>query len=177
MVYLMAEWLRFWNDNLFKINYKNIRVTNLRYFHNYEQNMDPPQHIGDHAAMERMGFSRRNATKEKACQSSHGCRFLRCMRFLNYLQKERIINGKYHVILLNRSTTISKKKPHFFKKNVLFHKENTRGHICTVTIAKFYEFGNQSLSHMRNSQDLTSWDHLLIKSYYSELWKSWMKWM
>lgn len=54
--------------------------------------------------------------------------------FIDYLQKGREINNKYHTNFLERF-------------NVLFHQDSANVHKCLFANARFYELGYDLLSH------------------------------
>ena len=80
--------------------------------------------------------------------------------FINYLEKGRTINSKYHIALLVcLKEEIAKKWPQMKKKKVLFHQDNALCHKSIAIVAKLHELHFELLPHTLYSLDL-------IPSYY-----------
>ena len=83
--------------------------------------------------------------------------------FIDYLQKEKTMNGEYYANLLQCSSDeIKKKQPHLVRKNVLFHEDNVPVHISVITMAKINEWKFKLLPHAPYSSDLVPSDYFLF---------------
>jgi [histone H3]-lysine36 N-dimethyltransferase SETMAR len=65
--------------------------------------------------------------------------------------------------------TSRKKRPHFKKKEVLFHQDNALCHKSIKTMAKLHELGYELLPHPPYSPDLAPSDFFLFADLKS--WK------
>ena len=81
--------------------------------------------------------------------------------FINYLQKEKTINGEYYANLLQRlSNGIKKKWPHSARKKVLFHQDTH--HTSVIAMAKINDLKFKLLPHAPYLPDLVPSDYFLF---------------
>ena len=83
--------------------------------------------------------------------------------YTNYLEKGQMIAGEYYASLLHQlSEEITKKRPHFKKKMILFRQDNAQVHTCAVSMAKFMELKFELLQHLLYSPELDPNDFFLF---------------
>ena len=83
--------------------------------------------------------------------------------FINYLEKRRTINSKYHIALLvHLKEEIAKERPQLKKTKVLFHEDNVPCHKLIATMAKLHELHFELLLHPPYSPDLTPSEYWLF---------------
>lgn len=87
---------------------------------------------------------------------------------VDYLQKDKTINGEYISNLLGQFN-VKKKKTITIKKTTAFDQEessfsqdNARVHTCAVSMSKIQELGYELLPHPPYSLDLVLSDHFLF---------------
>ena len=83
--------------------------------------------------------------------------------FINYFEKGRSINSKYHIeLLVCLKEEIAKKWPQMKKKKVLFHQDNALRHKLITTMAKLHQLHFEQLLHVPYSPDLIPSDYWLL---------------
>ena len=82
--------------------------------------------------------------------------------FIDYLEKRRIINSKYHIALfVHLKEEIIKKQPQM-KKKVLSHQENALCHKSIATMAKLHELHFKLFLYTPYSPDLAPSNYWLF---------------
>jgi len=83
--------------------------------------------------------------------------------FIEYLEKGKTINSDYYITLLEcLKDEILKKRPHFKKKKVLFHQDNTPSHKSMNMMAKLQELRFELYPHPPYSPDLAPSDFFYV---------------
>jgi histone-lysine N-methyltransferase SETMAR len=93
--------------------------------------------------------------------------------FVDYLEKDKTINGEYYAGLLQRlDTEIKNKRPHLAKKKILFHQDNASAHKSAVAMAKLYELKYELMPHPPYSPDLAPCELFSISKFKKmAIWK------
>ena len=82
---------------------------------------------------------------------------------IDYLQKDKTINGEYYGNLLQRlNDEIKKKRPHLAKNKVLFCQDNAPVHISVIAMVKINELKFILLPLAPYSLDLAPSDYFLF---------------
>ena len=75
--------------------------------------------------------------------------------FIDYLARDKTINGQYYTLLLDvLEAAIEEKRPHLVKKKIIFYQDNARVHTCKVSISKLKEMTFVLFPHPPYSLDL-----------------------
>ena len=87
---------------------------------------------------------------------------------IDYLQKGKTITGAYYTSLLDKlKAELAEERPHFQKKEILFHQDNALSHTSAVAMARINELQFELLDYPPHSPDLApsdffSFPHLKI---------------
>ena len=90
--------------------------------------------------------------------------------FIDYLQKDKTINGEYYAKLLRElRQAIKSKQPGKLTKGVLLHQDNAPAHKSLVAMSAVHDCGFELIDHPPYSPDLASSDYFLFSNLKKHL--------